>query len=72
MTKSFLTAIATAAVLSTSATAGNILPTIEEPDVPMVPEFNDTPTGSLSGSSNGVAIGLGLLLLGAVVASSGS
>ena len=76
MFRTTLIALSSAALISTSATAGNLISPAEEPTVPVVPEFVDTNGSSFSGSSSGsgpLVLGiLGLLVLGGLASGGGS
>jgi hypothetical protein len=66
-----LIALAGATLITTSASAGNLVTPEQEPEVDVVPVFDDPQTGSLGG--NTVALGLlGLLVLGGIAAGGGS
>jgi len=74
MTKKMMIALASVAVISTSAHAGNQTAPAQEADVMVLPEMTaDRGSLSSSGGNGTVVLGLlGLLILGGVAAGGGS
>lgn len=73
MKSSFVIALASATIISTSASAGNLISPIQEDEIVMLPD-NDKNVGALRGSAGGgnaLLIG-GLLLLVGIAAGSGT
>lgn len=73
LTKKTLIALAGAAMISSSVSAGNLLSPDQEPEVETIPVFDNPEPGSFGSiGGGGVALGvLGVLILGAALSSGG-